>query len=199
MSRASKSINEVEVKIRISDRAAVRRLLRSNGYLVVHRRVFESNDVYDTADATLRNSRRLLRLRRAGTQVLLTFKDKPIAGKHKTREEIEVTLSDAGAFASILGRLGFKMAFRYEKYRTEYAKPNFSGLILLDETPVGDFLELEGTPAWIDRTARKLGFSEQEYLTSSYASLYLADCASRGVAPTHMVFPREGRGTKRKG
>jgi len=193
MSRAGKSTHEVEVKIRISDPASIRKLLRRNGYLVIKRRVFEANTVFDTPDGALRTSRQLLRVRRAGSERLLTYKGKPIAGKHKTREEIEVNLSDTEVFASILERLGFKPSFRYEKFRTEFAIPNTSGLILLDETPVGDFLELEGTPAWIDRTARKLGYSDQDYITSSYASLYFTDCSARGVAPTHMVFPTTRR------
>ncbi len=193
MSRARKSINEVEVKIRIRDVAATRRLLRRNGFLVERRRVFESNDVFDTPESTLRANRRLLRLRRTGSHVLLTFKDKPVPGKHKIREEIELSLSDSTAFAEILHRLGFQTAFRYEKYRTEFARPHDSGLVLLDETPIGNFLEIEGPAGWIDRTAAMLGYSEQQYITSSYASLYLAHCAQRGVPPAHMVFPASRR------
>jgi adenylate cyclase, class 2 len=193
MSRARKSINEVEVKIRIRDVAATRRLLRRNGFRVERRRVFESNEVFDTPESALRANRRLLRLRRTGPHVLLTLKDKPVAGKHKVREEIELSLSDSTAFAEILNRLGFQTAFRYEKYRTEFARPRDSGLVLLDETPIGNFLELEGPPGWIDRTAEMLGFSEQQYITSSYSSLYFARCAERGIPPAHMVFSAHRR------
>jgi adenylate cyclase class 2 len=196
MSRARKSTNEVEVKIRIRDVAATRRLLRRNGFLVERRRVFEANEVFDTAESTLRATRRLLRLRRTGSQVLLTFKDKPVIGKHKIREEIELTLSDSTAFAEILHRLGFETAFRYEKFRTEFARPSDSGLVLLDETPIGNFLEIEGPAGWIDRTAAMLGFSEEEYITSSYASLYLSHCAERGIPPLHMVFPASRRNVR---
>jgi hypothetical protein len=35
---------------------------------------------------------------------------------------------------------------------------------MLDETPAGVFLELEGPSRWIDRTARRLGFAESDYL-----------------------------------
>lgn len=193
MPRARKSVNEVEVKIRIREVAATRRLLRRNGFLVERRRVFESNEVFDTPESALRANRQLLRLRRTGSHVLLTFKDKPIPGKHKTREEIELSLSDSTAFAEILKRLGFQTAFRYEKYRTEFTRPRESGLILLDETPIGNFLEIEGTSAWIDRTAAMLGFTEQQYITDSYASLYLERCAERGVPPSHMVFTSSRR------
>ena len=49
-------------------------------------------------------------------------------------------------------------------------------------------MELEGAPAWIDRTARKLGFSEKDYITSSYGRLYLEWCAGERREPGNMVF-----------
>ncbi len=188
MSRAGNSSHEVEVKIRISEIAAIRARLRRHGFRVAKRRVFEVNDVFDTPGAVLRLNKQLLRVRQAGPLTTLTFKDKPLTAKHKTREEIELTLSDAKAFGDILERLGYQVNFRYEKFRTEFTRPADAGTILLDETPIGNFIELEGTPEWIDATARLLGFHEGDYINSSYASLYFADCASRGVVPSHMVF-----------
>jgi adenylate cyclase class 2 len=189
MSRAGDSNQEVEVKIRIGEPAAVKQLLRGHGFRVTKRRVFEANEVFDTPGSSLRQSKRLLRLRRAGRETTLTFKDKPVTAKHKTREEIELTLSDPRAMGEILVRLGYQVNFRYEKFRTEFARPVDAGTILLDETPIGNFLELEGTPLWIDQTAALFGFAEGEYINASYGSLYFADCASRGVVPSHMVFP----------
>ena len=60
----------------------------------------------------------------------------------------------------------------------------------LDETPIGMFMELEGTPTWIDRTARKLGFGQPDYITASYGRLYLDWCREHGVKPGNMVFPK---------
>jgi len=60
--------------------------------------------------------------------------------------------------------------------------------VLLDETPIGNFLELEGSPTWIDRTARKLGFSVKDYISRSYGYLYLAYCRERRIRPKNMVF-----------
>jgi adenylate cyclase class 2 len=91
---------------------------------------------------------------------------------------------------AITERLGFQRAFRYQKYRTEYRLPGSSGLATLDETPIGVYLELEGKPAWIDRTARKLGFQESDYITDSYAGLYLEWCRKHRVRPADMVFSR---------
>jgi adenylate cyclase, class 2 len=65
---------------------------------------------------------------------------------------------------------------------------NGAAVVTLDETPIGDFLELEGPGEWIDDTAKRLGFSRQDYVLDSYARLYVADCERRGVEPSHMVF-----------
>ena len=82
---------------------------------------------------------------------------------------------------AIVERLGYRRVFRYEKYRTEFHQPRRAGVAMLDETPVGVFLELEGTPHWIDRTARRLGFQESDYITASYGRVYLDWCAANGM------------------
>ena len=72
--------------------------------------------------------------------------------RSKSREEIETELADGAAFEAILAALGYSRTFRYEKYRTKFvsASRTGSGLITLDETPIGSFLELEGPEYWID-------------------------------------------------
>jgi adenylate cyclase class 2 len=57
---------------------------------------------------------------------------------------------------------------------------------------VGNYIELEGLPAWIDRTARRMGFREQDYSTASYARLYLEWCRKNGITPGNMVFGPTG-------
>ncbi len=59
---------------------------------------------------------------------------------------------------------------------------------MVDETPIGVYLELEGSPTWIDRTVRRLGFAEMDYITTSYARLYLDWCEARCVEPGDMLF-----------
>jgi adenylate cyclase class 2 len=184
---------ETEIKLRIDDPVAVRRELRRLGFKLAKRRVFEVNTVFDTPDGLLRRQRKLLRLRQAGARNTITFKGPPAAGRHKSREEVESQFGGAGGMRVILERLGYNPVFLYEKYRTEYARPDQAGLVVLDETPIGDFLELEGSPRWIDRTARELGRSPADYITESYGALYLEDCAARGVEPSHMVFGRRPR------
>ena len=179
---------ETEIKLAAPDVAAARRLLRRAGFRVARRRVFEANTVFDTAERGLRQANLLLRVRQTPGADSFTFKGPPLAAKHKTREELEVTLSSAATCGLILQRLGYQPAFRYEKYRTEFRLPGTSGVATLDETPIGTYLELEGSPRWIDRMARRLGFAERDYITASYGRLYLDWCAARQATPGHMVF-----------
>lgn len=187
MATAHSNSLEVEIKLAVASAGAARRLLRGKGFRVVKPRVFEANDVFDTADLRLRNSQSLLRIRTVRRQVILTYKGSPRSGKHKSREEIEIHADNAQTLETILDRLGFGRVFRYEKYRTEFRRGR-AGVVTLDETPVGCYLELEGPPEWIDRTARLLGFRETDYITVSYARLYLDWCAAKGCEPGNMVF-----------
>ena len=97
-------------------------------------------------------------------------------------------MTDAATMDAIFERLGYRPVFRYEKYRTEYRLERGAGMATLDETPVGTYLELEGTPAWIDRMARRMGFDEHDYITASYARLYVEWCGKKRRTPGNMVF-----------
>jgi adenylate cyclase class 2 len=186
--KANARTNETEIKLPAADVASAKRLLYRAGFRVHKRRVFEDNTVFDTPAWKLRKQASLLRLREAGGKSVVTYKGRPIASKHKSREELEVEVSDPGMLRAIAGRLGFEPIFRYQKYRTEYKQPSRSGIATLDETPIGLYLELEGQPDWIDGTALRLGYSERDYITASYARLYSEWCAQHRVKPTNMVF-----------
>src|ERR1041384_889646 len=152
----SSGSHEIEIKLPVPDANAARRLLRNAGFRVLKRRTLEANTVFDTPEQNLRQTGRLVRLREAGSAVTFTYKGPAEISKHKSREELEVTVSNAQLLAAILQRLGFLPVFRYEKYRTEWGRPAQRGIATIDETLVGVYIELEGTPPWIDRTARQL-------------------------------------------
>jgi adenylate cyclase class 2 len=185
---------ETEVKLLVGDPRALRRRLRRLGFRRVRARHFESNYLFDFPDQRLRAARRLLRLRFSGRQRILTFKGvPPHAGEYKTRHEIETSVGDARALREVLEQLGLREGFRYEKYRTIYAlHSQRKGLkaphICYDETPIGDYLELEGSEEWIDKVARELGYSRKEYITRGYPSLYFQICLEAGSKPGNMVF-----------
>jgi adenylate cyclase class 2 len=111
--------------------------------------------------------------------------------RHKVREEAEITISDPERMSRILSALGLRPLFRYEKFRTTYALPAPRNLkIEFDETPIGTFLELEGSPSAIDRVAKLLGYAPSDYITRSYGALYIAHSRLHRYHPTRMVFPR---------
>lgn len=179
---------ETEVKIRLSDRARAIDRIRAAGFHESVPRMFEANTLYDTPDKHLRQSEMLLRLRQAGNKSVITWKGPGVPGRYKSRTEIETTLGSTETMAQIFHHLGYEPSFRYEKFRTEFTRGDAPGVITIDETPIGDFLELEGAGDWIDQTAAQLGFSPEQYILDSYGTLYIADCERRGVLPTHMVF-----------
>ena len=167
----------------------MRRRLRALGFERTTPRLFERNLLFDRLDGALRKAGRVLRVRSKGRQWWLTWKAPASRqGRHKVREELEIETSHGERMTQILGRLGYFPVFEYQKYRTEYQRPGRKGLALVDETPIGDFLELEGSPAWIDGVAARLGFTPQDYVIESYVALYLAECARRGARLGNMVF-----------
>jgi len=184
----SKGTHETEIKLALRDARSGRKMLRDTGFVVSCKRVFEANTILDTPELGLRSRSCLLRLREAGPVATVTYKGVPEIGRHKSREELEVRVTSAASMLAIAERLGYTRKFRYEKYRTEYQQPGRAGVAMLDETPVGVFLELEGTPAWIDRIARRLGFDQGDYVTSSYGRIYLEWCAATGRMPSDMTF-----------
>jgi adenylate cyclase, class 2 len=185
-----RSKREIEIKLRIASPRAAHRLLKAAGFHVRRRRVFEDNLILDTAGLTLRSHGCLLRVRTAGGASALTFKGPSVAGRHKSREELEISISESRTALSIFKKLGYRPTFRYQKFRAEYAERGADGVVTVDETPIGCFLEIEGAPRWIDRTARRLGFGESDYIKASYGVLYLQFCEDRGIKPRDMVFPR---------
>ncbi len=162
--------------------------LRGAGFSESMPRLFESNTLYDTKSNDLRQAEMLLRLRRVGDKHVITWKGKGEPGPHKSRPEVETTVTSSENMHKILGQLGFHPTFRYEKFRTEYSAKDGVGVVTVDETPIGNFLEIEGPSEWIDATAKQLGFSAGDYVLDSYGRLYLASCEREGVPPTNMVF-----------
>lgn len=116
-----------------------------------------------------------LRVRRTPHGVVLTFKGpRQVVEGIKSREEIEAALplEQGDGLQQILEQLGFRPVFRYQKYREAFAWRDCE--IVVDETPIGTFLEIEGPLDQIHAAATALGFSPKDYITDSYAGLFLA-------------------------
>jgi adenylate cyclase class 2 len=166
------SPKEVEIKFRVEELHRLSRRLRASGFRLVTRRTHEMNTLYDLPGQPLRRRGDLLRLRKYGSEWLLTHKAKGTAGRHKVRAETQTQVADGAAMEGILRALGYEPTFRYEKFRTEWS--DHAGHVVVDETPIGKFGEIEGPPRWIDRTARRLGIRPSDYITETYAGLFFA-------------------------
>jgi len=180
---------EIEVKIPwTTGTDAARRAIENAGYAQSDARILESDTVFDLDSGALRAGDQLIRLRRTGDRAIVTYKGPARPGPYKSREEIEFDISNAAAFTQVLDRLGYQPRFRYEKYRTKFTAPGEPGVISIDETPIGVYLELEGEPDWIDRTAVRMGLSRDAYLNRSYSKLYQEYLLTHPGAPRDMTF-----------
>lgn len=162
---------EIEIKFRVEDVRELNRRLGQSGFRLVTRRTHEMNTLYDLPGQRLRKRGELLRLRKYGPKWTLTHKAKGNAGRHKTRVENETLVSDGLKVEIILRALGFAPTFRYEKFRAEWS--DGKGQVVVDETPIGNFGEIEGPARWIDQTARHLRVPQDSYITDTYAALFL--------------------------
>ena len=204
---------EIEIKLEVRDPRALKRRLAELGFRLVKARHFESNRLLDFPNLALRKAQCVLRLRLADGKCLLTFKGAPARSRHyKVRAEIETEVEDGEGLKEILELAGLREVFRYDKYRTEYApwagrkdtvRPEGTvghrrgptrraperGALVYDETPIGNYLELEGPKPWIDEVAGRLGYERPDYIILSYAALYSRKCREQGNRPANMVFP----------
>ena len=141
---------ETEIKLKINDVKALRRILKKLGAKPLRSgpsRVHEENVIFDTPQGGLAKHGQLLRIRTESPEapgdskeakwkqrVVLTFKRpvaRPVAsdpvhvpdGPHKVRDEIETEVTDAAKLRAIFEGLGMSGWFRYEKYRTTFRLP----------------------------------------------------------------------------
>lgn len=187
----AKSSRENEIKLAFpSPELAVRRLLAA-GATPIRERVFEDNVLFDLPDRPLTRGGRILRLRCAGEQAVLTFKA-PVAGdhRHKVKTEHETAVSDPEALRRILTGLGYEPVYRYQKFRAAYRLGEVEAVV--DETPIGTFVELEGAPDDVDRAAETLGATPADYIRLTYRELHERHAAERGVPVGDLLMPASG-------
>jgi len=209
---------EIELKFPIRDLTSLHSRLPTLGFLLDTPRTFELNTLYDTPSRTLRETKQILRIRRYGDIWTLTHKRKPYPAaptqfdsetRYKVRIETETHIDDGPALEAIFEQLGYTPVFRYEKFRTEWSQiattiegPLFAGIadafhlpapsprchLVIDETPIGDYAELEGPPAWIDETLAKLNVNPASCITESYGRLFLAWKSRTGSPAENLTF-----------
>ena len=181
---------EIETKFRVADRAALERRLRDLD-ATPGKPEAESNVLYDEPVGRLRAEGCALRVRTVNERRgLLTFKGPPTVSEGiKSRLEWESEVESPRAVAEILEALGYRPAFRYDKLRTTwtFADPE-RPVVVVDETPLGLFAEIEGTHAAVRALAAALGVPESEFIPESYVALWLAARGKDPSLPKDMVF-----------
>jgi adenylate cyclase class 2 len=178
---------ETEIKIPIEDVEGFRCRLSVLKPEILSARHFEDNRLLDFSDRRIGLNHCLLRIRFAENRHLLTYKGPPKAeGIFKIREELETELHSGEDLLQVLERIGMSVFFRYQKYRQEYAIGDVH--VAVDETPIGNYAEFEGSETGILDLAAKMGIDKAQFLRSSYYSLYLAYCREKGKTPEFMVF-----------
>ncbi|MEE4270860.1 MAG: class IV adenylate cyclase [Thermoanaerobaculales bacterium] len=162
---------ESELKIPVADLEPVARRLDEIGGRRLHAAELEVNILFDTDGGRLAAAREVLRIRRAGTRTIVTYKG-PASwqGAVKQRREIELDVSAADDAAQMLHALGFLARMRYEKIRESWEMGAVR--IDLDRTPMGDFVEVEGPPEELESAARQLGLDVASAVAGSYVSLW---------------------------
>jgi adenylate cyclase, class 2 len=177
---------EIEIKFQVKDLRGLARKLRAAGFREVTPRTHEMNTLYDLPGGVLRARKQLLRLRKYGAAWTLTHKSSGKRARHSSRVELETRVADGKKMDAILHGLGYAPSFRYEKFRAEWT--DGKGQVVVDETPIGNFCEIEGPPRWIDTTAKKLGVTPADYITKNYATLF-ADWKQETQSPAEeMTF-----------
>ncbi len=181
---------ETEIKFQVADVAQLAGRLLAAGFRQESPRQFESNVLYDTPDRQMRARTEILRIRNYGGRWTVTHKRVPDSGvgedRHKHRVETETAVADGEALAEVFVALGLVAAFRYEKWRSEWT--DGEGHCVMDETPIGDFAELEGSAEWIDGAAARLGVARSEYMTLSYGRLFEAWRAEHKCDAADLTF-----------
>jgi adenylate cyclase class 2 len=179
---------EREIKLRFDSPEIARNALLALGAVPLRPRRLQSDTVYDTPARALATRAEVLRVRMEDGHHCVTFKSPLPDDTMKLREEIETSVGNGALVMTILERLGFVVSFRYEKYREEFTLLDIVAAV--DETPVGTFVELEGTESGILMAAEALGRTPQHFVVDSYRTLFVQACADAGTAATDMVFSR---------
>ncbi len=146
---------------------------------LIQPRTHEVNLRFDTPDGSLQREGRVLRLRQ-DEAIHLTYKDgNTLKDGALSRREIEFEVSDFALARQFLEALGYETIFLYEKYRTIYEMDGAH--IMLDETPIGGLVEIEGELEELKAVAEKLRLNWAAAIPASYHALFGRVRKARGL------------------
>lgn len=179
---------EREIKLRYDSVESARAAVLAAGATPLLGRRLQEDALLDTEDESLRRRRCVLRVRLENGKSRITFKGPVQPSEMKVRDELETIIGDGVLLLRIFEELGFHIWFRYEKYREEFSHEEV--IVAIDETPVGVFVEIEGSEPGITTMARALGRRPDDYVLDSYRGLFLKYREQYGLEGTDMVFDR---------
>ena len=177
---------EREIKLRFPSPEEARAAVLAAGASPAVGRRLQDDRLLDTPNGLLRDRGSILRVRQEPGRGFLTFKGPVRPADQKLRDERETAVGDARVLLAILNELGFRVWFRYQKYREEFSRAGV--IVAVDETPVGTFVEIEGSDRGITEAAEALGRHPSDYVLESYRGLYVEYCRARGMPLTDMLF-----------
>jgi adenylate cyclase class 2 len=161
---------EIEVKIKIEHLTEVKEKILSQGAKLVKERHSHDDTFYDFSSLELRRKHHALRVRKINKKTFLTFKGpEQKSRKFKIREEYETEVKNERHLRKILKSLELQPVFQYSKFRTVFRRKKL--IVCLDETPIGNFLELEGQQSEIVKFAQGLNFSKEDFIKLDYIQL----------------------------
>lgn len=180
---------EREVKLPFDSAETARAAVLAAGGTPLRDRRLQEDCLLDTPDGRLRSRGTALRLRMEAGKSRVTFKGPVTPGVMKVREELETLVGDGEVLLGIFDELGFRPWFRYQKYREEFSLLDV--IVAVDETPMGAYVELEGSEEGIDAAAARLGRTRADYLVQSYHTLFALHRRRSGEQASDMLFELE--------
>jgi adenylate cyclase class 2 len=180
---------EREIKLIYETAAAARVAIEAAGATPLLGRRLQEDALLDSDDESLRRRGCALRIRSENGKSRITFKGPIRESVMKLRDEFETVVGDGALLLHIFEELGFHVWFRYEKYREEFAHEDV--IVAIDETPVGVYVEVEGSEQGITAMADRLGRGPDDYVLDSYRGLFLKHREAHGLTGSDMVFASE--------
>ncbi len=189
----AKSKNNLEIEIKLACDSLAPMLNAGFAVRIEKPRYFEDNWLLDFADGRLFSDGAALRVRLANGKGLVTYKglvEESATSPLKVREEIETEVAEPEQMVLLFERLGFHRSFRYQKYRTDY-RLTLDGkqiAVTFDETPMGNFVEIEGDEPGVLAVLKAAGFQNEDIIRESYPELQANRCRARGIPVEDLIF-----------
>jgi predicted adenylyl cyclase CyaB len=160
-------MREIQIKVLEIERAPLELRLKALGATLQFDDTVSAL-LFDTPGGLVGGARNLLRLRREGRRVVLTFKEHIANGPVKIRNEHETEVRDFEAMCAVLRHLGLHPVLSIEKHRTTY---ELGGARFSFDRHTGDLsyvpelLEIEAdSKERLIQNAARLGFEPAECL-----------------------------------